>query len=1192
MTSRRRTVAASTTFIAVITTLLLAAAPALATAPESPTTEPATAVTASSAILNGELNPNTSGTAGFQFSFNTNGTCTEGSTTPLRAEKEGEAIKVSTPVTGLVPGTEYTFCVLATHQEGETSESSSGEPLSFTTPAAPPAIDGESVSGVNATEATLEAQLNPNNQETTFVFEYAIEEAMLGTLGATKLEGAGPISGFGDQTASVSTGALLSAGTIYSYRVIAINASSEETIGPIEHFTTATPPQAPETTIPASAITTESAVLGGVLNPHSPGTPGTYEFLYRESPSECEGEKAAGSGEMTGAEGQAVEATIAELLPNATYTFCLLARNEAGETAVGQKVSFTALPVKATIHGEAAKNITATTADLTALINPNGSDTTYKMEYGATTEYGHETSEADAGAGRTDKPESQHITGLSANIHTYHWRLVARNGAGTATSVDHTFSNEAASPSLPDGRQYEMVTPPQKNGAVIGGLFGSGSAWAPRIAQNGLDLIAPNIQCFGAPESCTGVRQRAGEAYEFARTSQGWVTHVLAPSLTKFQAASMWAADADTHAALITAPGPPEGREHFYKRTADGELSDIGPTAEGEQGSAPPGAGNISFAATSDFSHLLYTGQEIWSLDEELELGNSLYEYAGTGNPRPRSVGVTGPEDSTTLISACGTLLGSASLGGSNTESYGSLSETGRTAYFTAFCGVKGVHELYARVDGETSEAHTVLISAPTLGTCTSEECQNAPAQEAIFAGASTDGSRVFFTSVGQLTDDAGQGEGEAGTLCQTASSAGCNLYESVCPEPCGKPGEEPNAEERELIDVSEAEGEKPVNGGARVQGVAAISPDGSHVYFVARGVLSEKPNAQGQQPEEGGDNLYVHAEGQPVTFIATLPSSDEGIFTRSGRAFEWATGIQIANVTPDGRFLVFLSHGALTPDDTRPEGPAQVYRYDDHTGALVRISIGEHGFNDNGNAGTVEAGIRPARFGWNLGVGPGRADPTMSHDGQFVFFESPVALTPGALNEVVVSGVGGLAENVYEYHDGEVSLISDGKDTTPNTSVLGIQSSVELLGSDASGANVFFATNDQLTSQDGDTQRDYYDARICTAEAPCFTPPASTSPCSEEACRGTAAGTPTAQTPGSESFTGAGNLTPPPPAPVVKPKPKTAARTRAEKLHRALRLCRKKHNHAKRAACERKARKAYRAAAKAKKSNRERGES
>ncbi len=92
-----------------------------------------------------------------------------------------------------------------------------------------------------------------------------------------------------------------------------------------------------------------------------------------------------------------------------------------------------------------------------------------------------------------------------------------------------------------------------------------------------------------------------------------------------------------------------------------------------------------------------------------------------------------------------------------------------------------------------------------------------------------------------------------------------------------------------------------------------------------------------------------------------------------------------------------------------------------------------------------------------SFAVSPVRSDPTMSNDGSFVFFQSPVGLTPRALDDVQVGAVEGVptyAENVYEWHEGHVYLISDGRDASEGPYG---KSSVQLLGSDASGANVFF---------------------------------------------------------------------------------------------------------------------------------------
>ncbi|MFI4971724.1 MAG: hypothetical protein ACHP7H_03510, partial [Hyphomicrobiales bacterium] len=394
--------------------------------------------------------------------------------------------------------------------------------------------------------------------------------------------------------------------------------------------------------------------------------------------------------------------------------------------------------------------------------------------------------------------------------------------------------------------------------------------------------------------------------------------------------------------------------------------------------------------------------------------------------------------------------------------------------------------------------------------------------------------------------------------------------------------GKEQEPSRRRLIDVSEGAKE---HGGPRVQGVVAMSANGSHVYFVAKGKLTgEEENQNHEQAQEEADNLYVYERDKAfpeghLAFITTLlsPSDEE----------EWEiTGLR-ANVTPDGRYLVFTSHRALTADATREGGPAQAFEYDSQSKSLIRVSIGEGGFNDNGNAGSGNASVVPGARGIEASSAPVRSDPTMSDDGAFVFFQSPVALTPRALNDVP-AGEEKLAQNVYEYHAGHVSLISDGKDTTPEGQLEGYEP-VELLGSDASGSNVFFTTLDRLLPEDTDTQRDIYDAHVCGAKeprGPCPAPkPAPPAPCEGEACHGTPPAAPVGQAPASASFSGPGNLTPT--APVSPPKPKTAAQIKAEKLAKALKACRKKHNKHNRAVCEKHARKLYGKASKAKKTNR-----
>lgn len=148
------------------------------------------------------------------------------------------------------------------------------------------------------------------------------------------------------------------------------------------------------------------------------------------------------------------------------------------------------------------------------------------------------------------------------------------------------------------------------------------------------------------------------------------------------------------------------------------------------------------------------------------------------------------------------------------------------------------------------------------------------------------------------------------------------------------------------------------------------------------------------------------------------------------------------------------------------------------------------------------------------------RSDPSMSDDGSRLFFQSPVALAPGALDDVQIGSAEGLpvfAQNVYEWENGRVFLISDGRDTTTNmgpetlcartvsaTSRGGAPSSVCLLGTDASGNDVFFSTADRLAGQDVDSELDYYDARVCTSAEPCLSGSESGGTvCVEDACQG-----------------------------------------------------------------------------------------
>ena len=86
-----------------------------------------------------------------------------------------------------------------------------------------------------------------------------------------------------------------------------------------------------------------------------------------------------------------------------------------------------------------ATAIGATTATVTGTVNPGGQSTSWYVEYGTTTGYGKKTSSTSAGSGSSASTVNADLTGLSTGT-TYHYRVVATNGAGTSRGEDAVFT--------------------------------------------------------------------------------------------------------------------------------------------------------------------------------------------------------------------------------------------------------------------------------------------------------------------------------------------------------------------------------------------------------------------------------------------------------------------------------------------------------------------------------------------------------------------------------------------------------------------------------------------------------------------------------------------------------------------------------------------------------------------------------
>ena len=221
--------------------LLAMSAPALA-APEKPLTEAATLVTSTTATLNGQPDPLAAAMVGYEFHLNNNGSCEGKTVGGVAVTSLAAGTKAETQVTGLEPNQNYMFCIVAFNAASETT---TGAALPLKTLPASPKVDSESVSAVTSTVATLEAQVNPNNEKTSAYMQYSSSATVngSGSLTTATKESSGELgsAGYGDQPVAPDALTGLSAGSTYYYQAVATNATGTE-YGEVKEFTTAATP--------------------------------------------------------------------------------------------------------------------------------------------------------------------------------------------------------------------------------------------------------------------------------------------------------------------------------------------------------------------------------------------------------------------------------------------------------------------------------------------------------------------------------------------------------------------------------------------------------------------------------------------------------------------------------------------------------------------------------------------------------------------------------------------------------------------------------------------------------------------------------------------------------------------------------------------------------------------------------------
>lgn len=294
-----------------------------------------------------------------------------------------------------------------------------------------PAAGAVTASAVTSTAATVASTVRPNSEPTTYVFEHGTTTAY-----GQSTAGASVGSGTAAQPATASlTG--LSPSTTYHVRVVATNATGT-TYGADQAFATAAPGAPSATSLPASDITATAGTLNATVNPQNAST--GYHFDWGSDTTY--GAQVPATDIVVGATGSdsAVTQSLADLQPNTTYHYRVVATSASGTTAGADRSFATDAPLADATTSPAA-NVTASGATLAGVIDAQNSATTYAFEIGPTTAYGARTPAADesAGADHTARGVTQDAAGLEPGT-TYHFRLVATNNTGVATGGDQSFT--------------------------------------------------------------------------------------------------------------------------------------------------------------------------------------------------------------------------------------------------------------------------------------------------------------------------------------------------------------------------------------------------------------------------------------------------------------------------------------------------------------------------------------------------------------------------------------------------------------------------------------------------------------------------------------------------------------------------------------------------------------------------------
>jgi hypothetical protein len=710
---------------------------------------------------------------------------------------------------------------------------------------------------------------------------------------------------------------------------------------------------------------------------------------------------------------------------------------------------------------------------------------------------------------------------------------------------------------LPAGRVYEMVSPVFK-----GGL---GATLITAVGQSGESVAYFSPGAFAGAQA--GLGNTANPlSYMARRGTLGWTSESLLPP----DGLLPYVQSGDSQVSLTLGSVLAIGKPGSTLETANLEGSELellvrpvgspGWEVFGGQSfktlNGEPFSSYSSEGVSADLCHVLVgveapTNANDVLLEKAIGVHYPLYEFVRGCHGEAAEVKLVGLDSKGNPIGPeCSVESG---IGTSSEleqlNKFNAISADGSEVFFTACIkNILADEQLFVRLAG----AKTLEVSRPLAS---SKACQEdeVPCKEAAtravaeFAGASEDGSRVFFRTKAPLT-----GEVKDASPSLFMATIGCAESEPECA-----------AAERRVTALVRVSRDPNGEEAAGVEKIVQVARDGSHAYFAATGDLldaTERSALEGEGrpvPHPGAKNLYAYDTvpgHEHVGFVGDLCSGRElsgsvedprcpnptGRDTALWDSVGSPPRAQAAGV--EGRYLVFQTYAQLTPDDT--DTAADLYRYDTQTDELQRVSIGEGGHDANGDNSSFDVTMPEREYNGSTIANHDMSIRAVSEDGSRIVFA-----TADPLSEYASNGL----SNAYEWHESQgsgvsgVSLISTGSG----------ESAVEDVVISGEGDDIFFDTAQNLAAQDTDGTADVYDARI---KGGFSSPPVQPQQCSSDACQGPLTNPSPLLVPGSVSQAAGGNFATSKPAAALKAKrkpPAHAKKRRGKRKHKAKRAVR-----------------------------------